>query len=290
MACIWMFLSLFHTYIPHIMTCGGSFTCRAFLAELLTVARKCYEPSSMPTQRDPRVQHQRRDARVMLPPGIPLPPNVRDPRVWSLEESFLRTGTWCCVGLQGGQAFEPSELGGLHVKRALRTYANDHPKHAHASGEDTCTKHKESKPSLVPGTVLGWCHDCGKCLFFSVMANVESPRTVFEILYTHFATPPRRVIYDNACNLMHFTLNREPAHFKETAFIVDRMHFTEHTKCCEDFDSSKYACIRNSPLAEQRNSVLRHLEKSVSFMTQATALTFMRHCLHRMHSYKGVQK
>ena len=42
-------------------------------------------------------------------------------------------------------------------------------------------------------------------------------------------TAPDVVIYDNACNLHQYMLNREPDFFSETWVIVDRFHWSNHT-------------------------------------------------------------
>ena len=40
---------------------------------------------------------------------------------------------------------------------------------------------------------------------------------------------PKVVIYDNACNLHQYMLNREPLFFKSTWLLVDRFHWPNHT-------------------------------------------------------------
>lgn len=40
---------------------------------------------------------------------------------------------------------------------------------------------------------------------------------------------PSVVIYDNACNLHNYCLNREPAFYKMTWMVVDRLHWPNHT-------------------------------------------------------------
>lgn len=42
-------------------------------------------------------------------------------------------------------------------------------------------------------------------------------------------TAPKVIIYDNGCNLHNYCLNREPTHFKESWFLVDRLHWANHT-------------------------------------------------------------
>jgi hypothetical protein len=82
-------------------------------------------------------------------------------------------------------------------------------------------------------------------------------------------------------------LNGEPEIFKECRFLVDAMHYKEHKHCGPDFDSSLYADITNSPLAEQKTSVLRQLENVASYMRQDTFMYFMRHWLHRVQALRS---
>jgi hypothetical protein len=39
---------------------------------------------------------------------------------------------------------------------------------------------------------------------------------------------PKIIVYDNACNLHSYCLNRNPTCFKETKFLVDRFHWKNH--------------------------------------------------------------
>lgn len=73
----------------------------------------------------------------------------------------------------------------------------------------------------------------------------ESPNVPFSVMYTRlsqgtsclkteydvmslYPTAPSTVIYDNACNLHNYSLNREPLFFKDTWFLVDRFHWRNH--------------------------------------------------------------
>ena len=40
---------------------------------------------------------------------------------------------------------------------------------------------------------------------------------------------PSTVIYDFACSLHAYCLNRDPIFFKDTRFLVDRFHWGNHT-------------------------------------------------------------
>jgi hypothetical protein len=256
---------------------------RAFIAQLVIIAQQCFVSNSscILDGRNRDALPQAREDRHSLQTPFESPSVI--PLQWSHDESYLRTGTWCVAALaehvEG--AWLPSELGGSHVARRLRSYEADYKNSGNAQA---CTKHKESHNTLLPGMCLGWCADCNKCIFLSVMSNCESPRTLFELLYTHFQKPPARIIYDNACNAEQYVLNRECEYFKGVQWCVDHMHFAGHKHCAPDYDTALYSSIINASMAEQRNAIIRCLENSVSYMNQDTFLFFVRHFVHCMHN------
>jgi hypothetical protein len=117
----------------------------------------------------------------------------------------------------------------------------------------------------------------------AAMANAESPRIVFEVVYAMFEEAPGVLVYDNFCTTHQYMLNREPEFFKMTDGKVDALHSKEHTRCAPDYDSGLYKEIDNSQLAEQKYSGLRHLETMLAYMNQDTCLLFMRHWLHKVN-------
>ena len=80
---------------------------------------------------------------------------------------------------------------------------------------------------------------------------------------------PNVVIYDNACHLLDYSLNREPHFFSSTLFKIDRLHQLNHTTCCSSFslDSGLGFKEINSSLVEQKNHCLSRLRSQLSYMT-----------------------
>ena len=70
-----------------------------------------------------------------------------------------------------------------------------------------CTKKKKAHPNLSPGILTVFCPHGVSC-GFQLLKDVESPKTPFTVLATRFPKPPKFVIYDNACNLHEYVLNR----------------------------------------------------------------------------------
>lgn len=61
---------------------------------------------------------------------------------------------------------------------------------------------------------------------------------------------PKIVIYDNACNLHAYALNRNPQHFKGTVFFVDRFHWDNHSSeliadhaCWLQLQGTRWVCL-----------------------------------------------
>lgn len=85
---------------------------------------------------------------------------------------------------------------------------------------------------------VAWCLTCARAVLFSLMADAESPATVFELVYTRFPDQPTlRIMYDNACNANHFFLNREPAFCKNIELYVDSFHFKGHKSCSHAYNT-----------------------------------------------------
>lgn len=70
------------------------------------------------------------------------------------------------------------------------------------------------------------------------MADSESPATLFELLYLFFAfLHILRVIYDNACNLLAYMLNRVPIWACGLEVYIDALHAKGHTSCAASFST-----------------------------------------------------
>ena len=132
---------------------------------------------------------------------------------------------------------------------------------------------------------------------------------------------PELVIYDNACRLHEYCLNRDPAFFKKTKFVVDKFHWKNHSGklpyssyftwselidpkmavfmfsqnlliyncplcvgCCEGYNMKLYPMLNmyNSQAAEQCNSCIKPLASMVSYMEYDNFFLFTKlHIWHR---------
>ena len=110
----------------------------------------------------------------------------------------------------------------------------------------------------------------GICYGFEVMQSCESPMYPFSIL-DHFRVAPHVIIYDNACKLHQYCLNREPRFFSNTLFVVDRFYWRGHVGCSAGYslDTYKNMSLReiNSQVNEQANAGLQRIRGQLAYMT-----------------------
>lgn len=64
---------------------------------------------------------------------------------------------------------------------------------------------------------------------YHVMKDSEGRNDPFSVLKTFLSRPPKVVVYDFACSLEEYALNRDPFWFKDTLFVIDRFHWPNHT-------------------------------------------------------------
>jgi hypothetical protein len=150
-----------------------------------------------------------------------------------------------------------------------------------------CTKLGKSRNVLGPGHVFFWCVEHGMCIGSVHLAVAESPQVVCEVLASRFDPIPPIIMYDNACNLHEYALNRYPKLFKDSLFLVDGFHFASHTNCAPTYDSTGHALGKtsslNSSLSEQKNKVIGKQRLTAPLMRFRTNAAFVRYGLARMN-------
>ena len=111
------------------------------------------------------------------------------------------------------------------------------------------------------------------------MISGESPRIIFDIIMTRFEDDYNpTIVYDASCRLKEFGLIREPSRFTQMRFVTDPLHIENHTSCMESFRSTSYADMKvlNKEACEQFNSLLRSIQKSVTYMDLESYLLAMK--------------
>ncbi|KAI8516330.1 hypothetical protein Bbelb_049110 [Branchiostoma belcheri] len=178
----------------------------------------------------------------------------------------------------GGYSFFPT----LPLVRGQATYAKDAQRRTRPrrcrDPSQRCNKMYGGHPSLSPGIFTLYCQH-GVCYGFTILKSHESPRHPFEILIGRFNRAPRVIVYDNACRLHQYCLNREPAFFMNTLFCVDRLHWINHTGCSDGYCMDSYGQHGtidvqqiNSQINEQANAGLKRIKAQLAYMTQSKFL------------------
>ena len=141
-------------------------------------------------------------------------------------------------------------------------------KHCQTGNDDKCRKQSYGHPTLTPGIFTLYCQH-GVCYGFEVLRSCESPRHPFQLFTTRFTSPPSVIVYDNACQLHIYSLNREPQRFKRTLFVVDRFHWRGHVGCSSGYNLDMYIAHKglNSQVNEQANAGLQHIKSQLAYMT-----------------------
>lgn len=88
-----------------------------------------------------------------------------------------------------------------------------------------------------------------------------------------------KVVYDNACNLLHSILLRYPALLQRDGYIIDPLHFHSHKSCSQAYNGKLHLCLKglNTSINEQKNRFTNRARTSLSGMGQVRACIIMRH-------------
>ena len=160
--------------------------------------------------------------------------------------------------------------------RGRANYASD--KKRRKDKESTCRKEIKQHKALTPGLFVATCiHKV--TLGFVIMDDFESPKTAFDMIMSRFKKAPKLIVYDNSCQLCTYCLRREPVHFRNTHFAVDRWHFaTNHVGCTKGFDLRLYAKYQkiNSSMREQENRFLSRISSQIVYMKLGNAMWLIK--------------
>jgi hypothetical protein len=170
----------------------------------------------------------------------------------SCQGAYIQSGT--CTGLKQVRKRFPCEMDGAGNREHTSC------RHAFPSGNST-----------TGGVFTIFCRH-GICLAFFILPKAEGRKEIYSYMVKHFARAPRVVVYDYACALHAFFLDRCPGYVKDSIFLVDRIHSFNHKACCPGYKLDNYPHLAwlNSQVAEQCNSELARVEDSIKCMKQET--------------------
>ena len=140
----------------------------------------------------------------------------------------------------------------------------------HKSLKSLCEKTFPNHNALSPGLMVMTCACPQKTVYgFSLMTSGESPQMIFDTVMSRFPEDySPNIIYDNACKLKEFGLNRETKRFMGLQITCDKFHESNHTACGDCFKSSEFISLseKNTQACEQTNAKLRTIASSCTFM------------------------
>ena len=115
---------------------------------------------------------------------------------------------------------------------------------------------------------------------FECLLNKESEHNIFRLIQCRDIMRERLdgIIYDNACNLNSYILNREPRENEYLRTLVDGCHWPNHKNCSQGFNSANYKDSipkLNSQGREQIHSVIEKLSPSFRNMNYFSYMTMM---------------
>ncbi|KXN92079.1 hypothetical protein AN958_09782 [Leucoagaricus sp. SymC.cos] len=147
------------------------------------------------------------------------------------------------------------------------------------SSASACSKYYAtySQKQLTGGIMVTWCtHSISYRFHF--IAESEGRNNVFLAMITRWPKAPKHIIYDFSCALAPYCLLQEPDFFANFLFMIDHFHAHDHTKCAPACFASTYAEVNldvaqiNTSTVERGNSLIAHIRKLVSYMTQHRAI------------------
>ena len=163
--------------------------------------------------------------------------------------------------------------------------------------KDLCTKKAFLSGSNRRVLFIMTCARCNMVLGFAVLNVNESPQALFQLFFTRFRRAPARVVYDNACNAQLYCMKREHEFFKDTMFVIDRLHAQGHSVDCLHAFHPKYALwdyddiagVRlNTQRCEQVNSCMVDIAQQAKYMSAVTYLVNIRDFLGQLNGNKNV--
>ena len=194
-------------------------------------------------------------------PGVPpLAGRRRAPSC--LSDECLQTGI-CC---------------GLPEVRGRPAYAADSTATGTGGGSKSDCNHAFHGGGGKTGGVFTWFCEHGVCYGFYMIQAAEGRNEAFSFLTKFFVEAPRIVVYDFACALQEYCLNRAPEFFKGTLFVVDKFHWGGHSSCARSYSPFLYSRLRsvNTSIAEQCNAALKMIRSSTSRMAQVSFMLVVR--------------
>lgn len=156
---------------------------------------------------------------------------------------------------------------------------------------DMCNKTYHQKGTCGAGLVPFWCLEHKKCIGWIVLESAESPRVITNALLTRFPDADV-VMYDNGCRLHEYILNRFPTAAKNMQFLIDSLHWMNHTSCAEVYNPDNYReqlGNMSSVLCEQKNSILHRLKNTAPHLNFRSFVALMFYAVAQINKQQEMR-
>lgn len=139
-----------------------------------------------------------------------------------------------------------------------------------------CTKASPTVKGFTPGLFVISCPH-GYVYYLKLLRRGESPQVYYEFLRDRCRNAPRRVCYDNGCNLDCYVAARSPELTARMVVLIDRLHARNHVHCSSCYQLDRYTDYNasldfNTQVAEHGNRPIQRAAPSVRFSTPRTAM------------------
>lgn len=182
----------------------------------------------------------------------------------SHNDNFMESGVWA----PDFPVIRPSPFGQDKRSTGKRHQEAEPP---------SCIKNYSSHNVFSPGTfvVTCLCHH-PKCVAVVTLKKSEGCRMPLNFIIERTARLPSTVVYDFACGTMRSALGISAELLRKTNFVIDRFHFRGHKACSLALHANSHASLtrRNTASQEQRNSLLRPLERTLRGASKKNFMNF----------------
>lgn len=210
---------------------------------------------------------------ISIPPenALPIPDSYNPPQ----------KGRWYYFNEKGQQLRETRQFS-KDTKAASTTY-DDVPEGKH------CTKSYPKPSDSAPSYIFFFlCPLHGHCYGGHIINGKEGRKDPSAALYTHMAKAPDVLLYDFACSMEEYNLNRESGFWINTRIYHDIFHGCRHI-CSPMYklDKKEYDMMSfNTSISEQFNSHIKCIKPSAEHMTQHKFVFFVQFFTNRWNKKK----
>lgn len=154
-----------------------------------------------------------------------------------------------------------------------------------------CTKvYMKGKSSVPAFPEVQCCCAHPKLLSVVLVRECECISTALSCILTHFAVPPRRGLYDNACNMFNSTITRIPWLLRYTMLVVDRFHCNGHN-CCKVYNGNVHRFMDGcrSVSTEVINVIIDKGRSHIAYLKSNNVIPFMKVLFSQMNATAKVR-